>query len=516
MRKYLGLCLLGLGMVLAVLTAPNLWAADGPAPGAVFNVRSFGASGNGARLETRALQKAIDACAQAGGGTVYFPAGTYLTGTLYLKSHVTLHLAARAVLSGSRRLEDYPRTVPAVRSYTDHYTDKSLIYGEGLEQIGITGEGMLDGNGAAFFGPQIDRPFLIRLVSCREVSVQGITLRNAAMWAQHYLACDDVRLDGITVRNRCRMNNDGMDIDSCRRVRVANCDIRSEDDAIVLKSTLARRCEGIVVTNCRLSSDCNALKLGTESSGGFADVRISDCVIYDTRCSGLALEVVDGGALERVEVSNLRMYDVESPIFIRLGNRARRFKAGMTRPAIGTLRHVRIRNILATGADGIGCSITGLPKHPAEDIALENIRITFDGGGKGGRQSWHVPERPRTYPEYSMFGKLPAYGFYCRHVSGLRFEDVHLDYRKPEARPSLGCDDVAGLELAGWDGAVADRDRPGIRLIGVRNVTLHDGPKAPETGLPKIDGQGEKAKLIGAGVSSGKAAVLSGKAVIVQ
>ncbi|MBN2130332.1 MAG: hypothetical protein JW741_12590, partial [Sedimentisphaerales bacterium] len=224
-------------MVLCVifLTGP----VAGGAAETLYDVRDYGANPNGQRRCTEAIQKAIDACAADGGGTVYLPPGTFLSGTLTFKSDVTLRLAAGCTLLGSTDLRDYPVTVPKYRSYTDNYTDKSLIYAENVERIAITGRGVIDGRGAAFKGPYKVRPYLMRFIECRDVTVEGVTIRNSPMWVQHYLACDDVRITGVTVKSHVNHNNDGIDIDSCRRVVISGCNIDSGDDAIVLKSTSA-------------------------------------------------------------------------------------------------------------------------------------------------------------------------------------------------------------------------------------------------------------------------------------
>jgi polygalacturonase len=480
-----------------------------------FNVRDFGVAGDGRRLDTQEIQQAIDACAQAGGGTVHFPAGDYLSGTLFLKSRVTLHLDAGATLLGSKQLEDYPSTIPAVRSYTDHYTERSLIYAENVEQIGFAGRGTIDGQGAAFKGAYKVRPYLLRIISCRDVSMTGITIKDSPMWVQHYLACDGVRIDGITVRSHCNSNNDGIDIDGCRRVRISNCDISSGDDAIVLKSTLDHPCQDIAITNCLLSSDCNAFKLGTESNGGFQDIVLSNCTFYDTRLSGIALETVDGGTSARVSIANITMRNVRSPIFIRLGNRARPFKEGMEKAGMGSFRGISIRDVQATGADGIGNSITGLPGHPAEDITLENIRITSVGAGKEEDAQREVPEEETKYPEYKMFGVLPAYGFYCRHVRGLHFRNVRVGFAKPDARPAFVCDDVEDLELFGCTAASASAVNPVIRFNGVRQALIH-GCRSPETGgaFLRVEGKGtEKIKLIANDLAAAKKPVDLGPGV---
>jgi hypothetical protein len=462
----------------AALAPGSLLAAAAAATDSVFNVRAFGATGQGAKLDTPALQAAIDRCAEAGGGTVYFPAGSYLSGTLFLKSRVTLHLENGAVLLGSKNLADYPPTIPAIRSYTDTYTERSLIYGENLENIALHGRGKIDGQGAAFKGPYKVRPYLLRLVSCRNVSVRDLTLRDSPMWVQHYLACDGVNLDGLTVRSRCNGNNDGIDIDGCQRVRIANCDISSGDDAIVLKSTLDRVCKNVVITNCLLSSDCNAFKLGTESNGGFEDIVVSNCSIYDTSLAGLALELVDGGVLDGVSISNVTMRDTRGAIFIRLGDRARPFKDGMAKPGLGRLRNVHISHVRATGADKTGCSITGLPERAAEEISLQDVHIGLAGGGSEEDARRSPPEQRERYPEYNLFGVLPAFGFYCRHVRGLRLSDVSVSAGQPDHRPAVVCEDVEDLELFRCNSATAPAASPVIRFNSVRDAFVH-GCRSP-------------------------------------
>ncbi len=490
-------------------------------PGAArhaFLARDFGALANGTARDTKALQAAIDACAAAGGGTVTLTAGTYLSGTLLLRSQVTLHLEAGATLLGSKTLEDYPPTVPARRSYTDNYTERSLIYGENLERVSITGAGRIDGQGAAFKGPYKVRPYLLRLIDCRGVAVRQVTLQNPAMWTQHYLACDDLLLDGLTVRSQVNLNNDGMDIDGCQNVRIANCDIRSGDDAIVLKSTLDRSCRNVAISNCLLSSDCNAFKLGTESNGGFENITLSNCVIYDTRLAGLAVEMVDGGVLERVSLAHVVMQNVKCPVFVRLGNRARPFQTNMQKPGLGRLRHVRIAHVQADGADRIGCSITGLPERNVEDVALENIRIGFAGGGNEADGRRNVPERGEAYPEYNMFGALPAYGFYCRHATGLRFEHVVVGCTAPDARPSLVCDDVDDLEVQDWRAAKSAASSPEILCNNVRGAVFR-GCHGPIGGKPflRLEG-GETAdiRLVGNDLADPTTAVVRGEGVPVN
>ncbi len=413
----------------------------------LYDVSAFGAVADGTTLDTAGIQAAIDACCGAGGGTVRVGPGRYLTGTLTLKSGVTLHLARGATLVGSTNLDDYPKRKAEYRSYTDNYTDRALIYAEGARDIAVSGEGVIDGQGAAFSGEYLVRPYMLRFVSCEGVVLEDVTLRDGPMWTVHFLACDRVYARGITIRSRCNKNNDGLDIDSSSNVRISDCDISSGDDAIVLKSTSARPCRNVTITNCVLSTDCNAIKMGTESNGGFQNIAISNCVLYDTRLSGIALEMVDGGLMDGIAVSNITMQNTGGPIFIRLGNRARPYQEDMPPPGMGALRNIVLSSIIATGAGETGCSITGLPGYPVENIVLRDVRIEFAGGGTR-EQAERVPEeKPDSYPEYKMFGPLPAYGFYIRHAKNIRLDGVSLTTKTDDARPAIVQEDVENLTL---------------------------------------------------------------------
>jgi len=460
---------------------------------ATYNICEFGAKGDRKTLNTKAIQKAIDTCAENGGGTVFFPPGSFLSGTLYLTSNVTLELWSGSTLLGSTDLKDYPPTVQAFRSYTDNYTDKSLIYGENLSNITIMGRGVIDGQGASFKGPYKVRPYLIRLVTCRNVLVKDITLKNSPMWVQHYLACDDVNIRGITVKSRCNHNNDGINIDCCHRVRISDCNIWSGDDSIVLKSTAARACENVTITNCVLSSACNALKFGTESNGRFKNIVVTGCSIYDTDLAGIALEIVDGGTLEQVVVSDITMRNVRRAIFLRFGDRGRPFKKGTARPPIGVFHNVTISNIEASGVGKVGSSITGQPGHPIENVTLSNIRISVRGEGTKKEARKVVDEKPESYPECTMFGILPAYGFYCRHVRGLKLKNVDLNWIAPDRRHALIFDDVEDAEIEGFTAQCAENGSPVIRLNQVRDVSIRGCRALSVTGtFLMLEGDGTK------------------------
>jgi hypothetical protein len=463
--------------------ASTAYAAAAPT---VYNVRDYGALPDGKTLATAAIQRAIDAAGAAGGGTVSLPAGTFRSGTLHLKSNVTLSLEPGATLLGSSDPRDYPEHRVRQRSYTDEYVCQSLIAGEELEHVAIVGHGTIDGNGGAFHWKEYkNRPYVIRLVRCRDVRVEGVRLQNSAMWMEHYLACDQVRLRGVTVFNHVSYNNDGVDIDSCHDVSISECMFDSDDDGLCLKSTMDRPCRNVVVSNCVLSSHCNALKMGTESNGGFQDITINNCTICSPRFShalngsdrgmgGIALETVDGGILDRVTISNITVRGVSTPIFLRLGNRARPFIENGPTPAVGSLRNVLLSNIVATGASTIGCSITGVPDHPVENVSLSNIQIGFEGAGKANLAARTVPEYERRYPDSGMFGVLPAYGFYCRHVLGLKFHDIRLDTAAPDRRHALVCEDVKDLTIDGLDAACLPEAAAMLRFTQVEGAIIRN------------------------------------------
>jgi hypothetical protein len=487
--------LVGVGGV--ALALPGSARADIQNKGFLFfNLSDYGAQGDGKTLDTRAWQAAIDACAAAGGGTVVAPAGVYLSGTIVLKSKVTVWLQSGAVLLGSTDLKDYPPKVPAFRSYTGiNYVERSLIYAERVQDIAILGPGIIHGQGEAPSfqlpgGPHYkQRPFLVRMTECQRVTVRDVVLLNSPMWVQHYLACDDVLLDGLTVHSLVNRNNDGIDLDCCQRVRVANCNITSGDDAIVLKSTAPRPCRAITITNCRLSSLCNALKCGTESTGGFQDIVINNCVVEDTRLCGIALEAVDGGDLDGIHVSNIRLIRTRGGIFLRLGNRARPYLAeglggskgtftapdDQPGPGIAAFRNVCIAQVTGEGMNNIGCAVAGLRGHPLENITLEGIQFTFDGGGAAENVQRPIPEQEAAYPEFKMFGRLSAYGFFCRHVNGLRLRDIEVGTVKSDARPGLVCDQVTRLEVRGWQARTAPPGGPEILLRDVTDAWIHGG-----------------------------------------
>ena len=364
-----------------------------------YLITDFRAVADTSQMSTQAIQSAIDACAAAGGGRVVVPAGHFKTGSIVLKSHVNLHLENGAVLYGSTRLEDYRKMKSDYVSLRTQTTTIQLIYAEGASHVVIDGYGTIDGRGSAFKklswnDEGITRPHLLRFINCSDVTVRGITMRNSGCWMQHYLACDRVRIEGITVINRNNYNNDALDLDGCHDVVVSDMMADSDDDGITLKSTSPRLCENITITNCVVSSHCNAIKLGTETNGGFRNITISHCVVKPSAdqssqffghegkrgTSAISLEIVDGGVMHNIHVSDIVAEGTESPIFVRLGNRARGYAEGIPVTRVGTIDGVHLSNITIRDAGPSGCSITGLEGHPVRNIFLSGITIHHRGG----------------------------------------------------------------------------------------------------------------------------------------
>ncbi len=375
-----------------------------------------------------------------------------------MRSGVRLHLEQGSRILGSENLADYPlRTEHSIRCRADLNGFRSLIYAGNAEDVALTGTGTIDGNGEVFAcaGDDLDgRPRLIQMIGCRGVRIEDLHLRNAGMWLQHYLGCEKLRITGLDAWNHGQPNNDFLDIEGCRDVRVSDCTSDTDDDGITLKSGCAAPTEDVVVTNCVIRSHCNAIKLGTESNGGFRNITISNCVIarsqnpenihgFPEGICGIALESVDGGELDGVAISNITLSGTKVPLFVRLGNRARPYADGHPVPGIGTLRNVSIHHIIGTGHDNIGCVFCGLPGHPIENLSLSDIRLECAGGHPEAPDPEALPEKASDYPEATMFGVPPAWGFFFRHVRGLRLHNVNLTPRKPDARPEIVRCDVS-------------------------------------------------------------------------
>lgn len=467
-----------------------------------FVITDYGAVGDGKTICTEFINHAIEACHQNGGGIVYFPAGAYVSGTIFLKDNIHLYLEAGAILICSTDVNQFPYQTSTMVSLVGG--GHSLIHAENKKNITISGAGTIDGQGDKSpyhithkeRSAGIMRPRIISMTGCKNVHIKDITLKNSPSWMQHYLACEDLSIDGITVSNRrSSVNNDGIDIDCCRNVRISNCNINSEDDAIVMKSTSGKFCENITISNCVLSSHCNALKCGTESNGGFRNISVSNCVIYDTYLSGIALEIVDGGIMDLVNINNITMYRVNNPLFIKLGNRARPYSKTMEKPGMGEIHNIQITNIQANEVGeyieepemkfshynarplAAGIFIDGLPEKNISNIALSNFVINYKGGGSKEDALVKVPDNPQAYPEYSSYGDIrPAYGFYCRNITHLRLENIQVSFDKPDYRPAYIFDHVDQLYINHIEGEKSVGKHPVVKLVQCSDAFIKMNP----------------------------------------
>ena len=419
-------------------------ASDAAAADARFDVKAHGAIGDGVAMDTAALQKAIDACSAAGGGEVVFPKGRYLTGSLELKSRVHLVVTPEAIVVGSRSMADYPA--------------RRLIRATDAHDIAIEGGGAIDGQGETFWEKRgshegaayrrtaqfeyraLKRPSFIHFLRCNDVTVRNITLRNSPSWTVHLQRRQKARIEKVTIRNPLYgPNTDGIDVNSCIDVLVRDCDIITGDDGVVLKSTEPGHdhpSRDITVEGCRIWSACNALKIGTETHDRFDNIVFRNCHLYcdsnrtcDRPLAGVAIESVDGSYLSGITVSDITMRNVRAPIFIRLGHRGgNSVKTRQVEPRVpGRIEKVVICNIKAERSL-FESSITGIPGHPVTGICLENVRFEYEGGGSEDWILGTVPDETviRKYPEAEMFGRLPAYGLYCRHAQGIELRDVKV------------------------------------------------------------------------------------------
>ncbi|HKW29284.1 MAG TPA: glycoside hydrolase family 28 protein [Verrucomicrobiae bacterium] len=494
-------------------------AAASPNDQTVFNVRSFGAVGDGTNLDSPAINQAIQAASAAGGGTVFVPAGTFLCGSIHLTNNIHLVLDAGSVILGAPQARNaYDPTEPwQGQAYQDGghtYFHNSLIWGENLTNVAITGTGMIKGGGLVRDDRLLDEmcgfsrwrptnrtPVLetnyppsrlgnkaIALKLCRNVLLRDITIFHGGHFAILATGCDNLTVDNVTMDT----DRDGIDIDCCRNTMVSNCRINSpRDDGLCPKSTFALGrnviTENLTIVNCQVSGfqegtlldgtmkptrgGTGRIKFGTEANGGFRNVTIANCTFRD--CHGLALEEVDGGIMENITINNITMMDVIAcPIYLTTGERNR--GPDVTVPS--RMRNIFISNVIATGVDPrSGILITGIPGHPIEGVRLENIRLEFKGGGTKAQAERVQPELGPGYPEPAQFGALPAYGLFARHVRDLALANIRESFDQADLRPAIECVDVDGLEVDNFKAQLAP-GVPAAKFDSVKNVVIRNSP----------------------------------------
>jgi hypothetical protein len=487
-----------------------------------LNILSAGAVADGETDNARSIQSAIDRMSARGGGRVTVPPGNFLSGPLVLKSGVELHLQKGARLLAS----------PNPTLYNQVGWMRGFISAKGARDISITGQGVVDGQGQEYMlelfkrlrGGELQQDSIwlykrpggrimdVFLLQCRNVRVTGVTLKNSTDWVQDYRDCDSVVIDRVTVQSTAYWNNDGLDVTDSRHVRITNCYINSSDDGICLKSEDPRLgCEDVYIDSNTVRSSASAFKLGTASHGGFRRITLRNLTVFDTYRSAIAIEAVDGGLVEDIDIRHVTARNTGNAIFIRRGHRN-------TDGLPGVLRKIRIADVKAEvpllkpdqgypiegppdhlnpGFDRmpirpshyhiyghpflpynlLPSSIAGLPGFPVQDVVLEDVDITYGGGGDRSvahiplEDLGRVPENRAQYPEFSMFGELPAWGFYLRHAEGVVFRNVTLRYRADDFRPAVVMDDVRDSRMSGLRIPTA-KELPVILLHETRAVTL--------------------------------------------
>ncbi|SNT42716.1 Polygalacturonase [Granulicella rosea] len=504
--------------------------SDGVRP-TVFDPRVFGAVGNGRAKDTPAIQRAIDACTAAGGGIVYLAPGTYLCGTVVLKSNVTLYLEAGATILGSGDIADYKQL--------------HLIFASNAQNVGLAGTGKIDGNGPAFWvrtnRPQVSEDLawfdaihldwthtpkhpspMVEFEGCTDVHISDVLLTNAPGWTLRPFNCERVQIRGIVIKNPVYSpNSDGIDPTCCTDVVISDCIIDTGDDAICLKSESldgapVRPSKNITVTNCVLSGCCNGFKFGTPTFGGFENITFSNSVIYNDdvplssrSIAGIQLSAVDGGWVDGVVISGIQMRRVRAPICLRRGTR----HTDNVTPQNG-MRGVVIEGLHATDAI-LTSSITGLPGMHIEDVRLSDIRIATTMPGKPEWVSKPVPEVAPDYPQSRMFGWLPASGLYVRHVHGLSMRDVSFSAPADEWRPTMVFDDVQNLRIDGLQSTSALHGEPMLQMDDVTGAWVSDA-KAPQGARALLKSKSSKDLLVTGCDLRGAAAVAEGDASAVH
>jgi polygalacturonase len=525
-----------LGLVSSVSLAPWSLGAQ-PREGASatnpFNVRTYGATGDGKTLDSAAINQAIEAAAAAGGGTVLFPAGSYLSFSIRLRSHVGLVLEAGAAIiaadsprpgettgyQGGTYDAAEPKTAwDAYQDYGHNHWHNSLLWGEDLENVSITGPGLIWGRGLSNGRGRDDLgyPFVaeqpgvgnkaIALKNCRNVLFRDFALLKGGHFGLLLTGVDNLTIDNLTIDT----DRDGMDIDCCRNVRVSNCLVNSPwDDGICPKSSFAlgyaRPTENVAIVNCYVTGTyelgtmldgtykkfvpgkgqrafyTGRIKCGTESNGGFRNITISNCVFEG--CQGLALETVDGALLEDIAISNITMRDVIScPLFFRLGARLRG-PAETTK--VGTLRRVLVSNLVSYNTASRVCSIlSGIPGYEIEDIRITDMFVQHQGGASAEAAQLNPPELENKYPEPGMFGSMPSQGFFIRHLKRLEMSHVEIQPAAPDARPSFYLHDV---QRADFIAVTAPKTPPAFSLNGVSDLRILLSRAAPDTMLDRVE-----------------------------
>ncbi|GAB3658854.1 hypothetical protein GCM10028791_32060 [Echinicola sediminis] len=419
-----------------------------------YNVLDFGAMGDGQQMDTEALQNAIDHCTEQGGGRVLIPAGhTVLTGTIYLKSRVTLWISRGAVLLGSPDIVDYTLDTYKNMYKNEPHMDRCLIFAQNANDFSIQGGGIIDGNGhIKNFNNKTGRPMLMRFLNCRDISLQDVTLLNPAAWTVAWLYCQNIRVDGIQIHSRVNHNGDGLDFDGCQNVRVANSSFDTSDDSICLQASDPDiACKNITITNCTFTSKWAGMRIGLLSRGDFESVAVSNCTFRDIQDSGLKIQMNEGGEMKNMTFSNLVMKNVPRPVFMTFAQQRACVDAPEKVYPMDDMHGFIFDNILVDNAGqdkNTAFFVTGMPGNPIRDLTFSNIHFVIPGGGSmADAARTDLPEYTLEvlkgwWPEFHLIGTLPASAFYFRHIEGLTLHHIAIKSKGEDKRPPVVLEDV--------------------------------------------------------------------------
>ena len=424
-----------------------------------IDVRSLGAVGDSATLNTTAIQQATDSVSHNGGGEVIIDSGVYISSTIILESNVTLRITPGTKLFAVPNDGDYPSLPYNVRTWSDTYTTHSLIFAEDATNIRITGGGLIDGNGFGVGYLSVTknfRPFGFRIHDCANVIIDSINFRSAPQWMGHLTGCTNVHINAITITNLGWGSNDGIDIDCCRGVLVENSNFDTDDDCLPVKTHSENICRDVLVRNCTMASFERAVKVGNETLGPIVNVRFQDITVNQNSFSlpevpfnAMYIAVTDGGSIDSVFFERIQVnIPTQTSIFIKLNERFNRYTGDtFPLPTVKYVRNIWLKDISATSTTNIPCSVTGIPGYPVQNVNFENVQITVPGNDTA-LGTTNVPELLTTRPEFNMWGNiLPTFGLYVRHETGLVLNNFCVDTLGPDARSYYYFEDTTSVEV---------------------------------------------------------------------